>query len=398
MRMDNDNAEFRYVMEKKRKNEEKLDQIRGSMIGGAIGDALGYAVEFESESDIFGTYGPDGITEYELTDGKAVISDDTQMSLFTANGILVGETRLCLRGIGGRPSGYVPNAYQDWLKTQFSDIKSVNRHERYTREGGYSWLLDVPELYAWRAPGNTCLSALRKRAQKGNPGDFIKNPVNESKGCGGVMRIAPLALKYNYFTQQEYLDMEAAQLAAITHGHSLGYMPAAVICHIISMILRVYPEKSLKEIVLEARDAAKKLFAGDPYLPILTDIIDRAVSYSENDKSNLENIHALGEGWVAEETMAIAIYCSLKYQNDFSKAVIVSVNHKGDSDSTGAVTGNIVGALVGYDAIEEKWKRNLELHDVILEMADDLCHGCLMSEYGTYDDPVWRAKYINMHR
>lgn len=398
MRMDNDNAEFRYVMEKKRKNEEKLDQIRGSLIGGAIGDALGYAVEFESESDIFGTYGPDGITEYELTDGKAVISDDTQMTLFTANGILVGETRLCLRGIGGRPSGYVPNAYQDWLKTQFSDIKSVNQHERYTREGGYSWLLNVPELYAWRAPGNTCLSALRKRAQKGDPGDFIKNPVNESKGCGGVMRIAPLALKYNYFTQQEYLDMEAAQLAAITHGHSLGYMPAAVICHIISRILRVYPEKSLKEIVLEARDAAKKLFAGDPYLPILTDIIDRAVSYSENDKSDLENIHALGEGWVAEETMAIAIYCSLKYPNDFSKAVIVSVNHKGDSDSTGAVTGNIVGALVGYDAIEEKWKRNLELHDVILEVADDLCHGCLMSEYGTYDDPEWRAKYINMHR
>jgi ribA/ribD-fused uncharacterized protein len=88
----------------------------------------------------------------------------------------------------------------------------------------------------------------------------------------------------------------------------------------------------------------------------------------------------------------------LKYQNDFSKAIIVSVNHKGDSDSTGAVTGNILGAMVGYDAIEEKWKRNLELHDVILEMADDLCHGCLMSEYGGYEDPDWTSKYINMHR
>ena len=109
------------------------------MIGGAIGDALGYAVEFSSENEIFGTYGPDGITEYKLSGGKALISDDTQMSLFTANGILVGETRFRMRGIGGEPSGYVPNAYQDWMKTQFSDIRTVSKYERYTKEGGFSW-------------------------------------------------------------------------------------------------------------------------------------------------------------------------------------------------------------------------------------------------------------------
>ena len=212
------------------------------------------------------------------------------------------------------------------------------------------------------------------------------------------MRIAPLALKYKYFIYQEDLDREAAQLAAITHGHSLGYMPAAVVCHIISTILKSYPEKSLKEIVLESRDAVADLFAGDPNLPYLTEMIDRAVRLSKNNASDLDNIHALGEGWVAEETMAIAIYCALKYQNDFSKAIIVSVNHKGDSDSTGAVTGNILGALIGYDAIEEKWKKNLELHDVILEMADDLCHGCLMDEYGHYEDPAWISKYMYMHR
>ena len=395
---DEDAEEVEYALKKMKETEVKLDQIRGSMIGGAIGDALGYAVEFSSEREIFGTYGPDGITEYKLTGGKALISDDTQMALFTANGILVGETRFRMRGIGGIPSGYVPDAYQDWMKTQYSDIHTVNMHERYTDEGGRSWLLDVPELYAQRAPGNTCLSALKKRAKMNHPGSFIKNPVNESKGCGGVMRIAPIALKYKYFTYQKDLDMEAAQLAAITHGHSLGYMPAAVVCHIISTILKSYPKKSLKEIVLEARDSAENLFPGDPNLPYLTDIINRAVRLAENDASDLENIHSLGEGWVAEETMAIAIYCALKYQNNFSKAIIVSVNHKGDSDSTGAVTGNILGALVGYDAIEEKWKKNLELHDVILEMADDLCHGCLMDEYGHYEDPAWISKYMYMHR
>ena len=385
-------------MDKRKNASEKQDQIRGSMIGGAIGDALGFVVEFLSEEDIFKNYGPEGITEYRLLDGKALISDDTQMTLFTANGILVGETVLCMNEIGGVPRVYVADAYQDWIKTQYSDFETVNKYTRYTKEGGRSWLLDVPELYSRRAPGSTCVSALLQRAKENPVNDFIRSPLNESKGCGGVMRIAPIALKYEYFARQEDLDMEAAQLAAITHSHSLGYMPAAVVCHIISGILKSYPQKSLKEIVLEARDAAEALFAGDPNLPVLTDIITRAVRLSENDASDLENIHALGEGWVAEETMAIAIYCALKYQNDFSKAIIVSVNHNGDSDSTGAVTGNILGALVGYDAIDHKRKKNLELHDVILEIADDLCQGCPTDENGDCEDPAWTCKYVDMYR
>ena len=105
-------------------------------------------------------------------------------------------------------------------------------------------------------------------------------------------------------------------------------------------------------------------------------------SLSENREMDIDNIHRLGEGWVAEETLAIAIYCALRHQDDFSARIIAAVNHKGDSDSSGAVTGNILGALLGYGAIEEKWKRNLELSDVILEMADDLCHGCQMDELG----------------
>ena len=182
---DEDAEEIQHALEKMKKTEVKLDQIRGSMIGGAVGDALGYAVEFSSEEEIFGTYGPDGITEYRLSGGKALISDDTQMALFTANGILVGETRLCMRGIGGIPHAYVPDAYQDWMKTQCSDIKTVNKYERYTEKGGRSWLLDVPELYSRRAPGNTCLSAIEKRAQMEYSDDFIRRPINNSKGCGG---------------------------------------------------------------------------------------------------------------------------------------------------------------------------------------------------------------------
>ena len=136
------------------------------------------------------------------------------------------------------------------------------------------------------------------------------------------------------------------------------------------------------------------MFKDCEYTSELEDIIDRAVELSENDEADIDNIKCLGAGWVAEEALAIAVYCSLRYQNDFSSGIIAAVNHDGDSDSTGAITGNILGALAGYDAIEEKWKRNLELADVILEMADDLCYGCLMSEYSSYKDPAWENKYL----
>ncbi len=379
--------------------EKDMDRIRGSLIGGAVGDALGYAVEFSGEGEIFREYGSQGITSYDLVDGKAIISDDTQMTLFTANGILVGDTRGAMRGIQGYPRDYVARAYADWYLTQTVSYRDVKRRKPYSDYGRISWLLDVPELYERRAPGNTCLSALG--AHRKDADDYVKNPVNNSKGCGGIMRVAPVALRYrpgiSYSGPLEDLDMEAAQVAAITHGHSLGYMPAAVVSHIISKILMDGADSNLRDIVMEARDTVANIFASDSHLAELINIINLALELSENNADDLENIHRLGEGWVAEETLGIALYCSLKYSHDFSKAMIASVNHKGDSDSTGAVTGNIVGAIVGYDAIEEKWKKNLELHDIILEIADDLCHGCQMNEYSHDSDSDWISKYMEIH-
>lgn len=384
--------EMREIHQKREARGAYLDQIRGSLLGGAVGDALGYPVEFMQADEIFSRYGAGGVREYRLNQetGMAHISDDTQMTLFTATGILVGETRGCLRGIQGEPRGYVYRAYTDWLKTQ-SNIYDGTRGERHE-----SWLMDVPELYSRRAPGNTCLSALAQRKNDGKVvADYIKVPLNDSKGCGGVMRVAPLALYYQGMGMK-MLDMEGAQIAAITHSHSLGYIPAAVLVHIINRIVYARGQQTLKEIVLEAMNTVENLFAGDIYLNELKGIVDRAIALSENHDKDLDNIRQLGEGWVAEETLGIAIYCSLKYQNDFSEGVIAAVNHSGDSDSTGAVTGNILGAWLGYEAIEGKWKEKLELADVILEIADDLCYGCMMSEYGSYYDPEWERKYVFM--
>ena len=378
--------------------DTRRDAVRGCIFGGAVGDALGYAVEFLSEERIFAKYGRTGITAYDIAplSKKALISDDTQMTLFPANGLLVADTRGALHGPRALPRVCVAEAYQDWLKTQESSMREVCRHERCTKEGGSSWLLDVPELYARRAPGNTCLSALWDGSAQE---DYIEKRRNNSKGCGGIMRVAPLGAD-DPFGEIEALDREAAQLAAITHGHSLGYMPAAVLVHVINRIL--FPPAgrpmALKEIVLDARDTVSRLFAGDPYLPALVGIIDRAVLLSENGGDDLANIHRLGEGWVAEETLGIALYCALKYRSDFSAGVIAAVNHKGDSDSTGAVTGNILGALLGCEAIPARWKRDLELADVILEIADDLDRASRMRGQGGKADPAWIEKYVRMRR
>ena len=153
-----------------------MDQVLGCMIGGAVGDALGYAVEFMSYDSIVKEYGERGITSYQLDrQGVAEISDDTQMSLFTAAGILLGMTRGQMRGIMGRIDTYCHWTYLDWLHTQ--EWKS--RHEDARVD---SWLMDVPELYAQRAPGNTCLSALRSL-------EAGKEVRNNSCGCGGFRKL-----------------------------------------------------------------------------------------------------------------------------------------------------------------------------------------------------------------
>ncbi|MBR2310217.1 MAG: ADP-ribosylglycohydrolase family protein [Oscillospiraceae bacterium] len=368
--------------------KKNLDKIRGCLIGGAAGDALGYAVEFLSENYIFSKYGKAGITEYQLHHGKAWISDDTQMTMFTANGLLFGTTRGHMRGIMGPYPGYVAVAYREWYKTQ------VESYEHCNRKFSTCWILNVPELFAARAPGNTCLSAI----DDGCCGS-IENPVNNSKGCGGVMRVAPIGLYLGDSRLASLaIDLMGADVAALTHGHEMGYIPAAMLVHIIRLVSH-NDEITLKDVVLDSMTAMKMLFPEAKTLPGFLKLINKAVTLSAEDVADLDGIHQLGEGWVGDEALAIAIYCALKYSSDFDKALIAAVNHNGDSDSTGAITGNILGAYLGLSAIPEKYTKNLELLDVITEIADDLYYDCNINEYTRPTDPrdiAWEEKYVHI--
>ena len=337
------------------------DKFRGCLIGGAAGDALGYAVEFVGEKYIFHKYGSKGITEYELTKGVAQISDDTQMTMFTADGLLFAKEHLTGGdGMEQYISG-IAACYKDWLKTQ-------ERTWPVKKESCVSRLMDVRELFSPRAPGIACMTSIRKGAY-----GRVRTPINDSKGCGGVMRVAPVGLFFDgegNFGRDE-IDWLGAEAAAITHGHDLGYIPAAALVHIVQRGAHD-DSVTLLETVEEAMEAMKRLFADAVHLNEFLKLTEKAIQLSQMEMDDLDAIHQLGEGWVAEETFAIAVYCALKYADDFDKALIASVNHKGDSDSTGAVTGNILGAYLGFDKIPEKYVEHLELLDTILELADEL--------------------------
>ena len=380
------------------------DRIRGSLMAGAAGDALGYAVEFMSRGSILAKYGLRGIAKFNLTrEGKALISDDTQMTLFTACGMLMGVTRGYTRGIGGRPEKYVDKAYLDWYYTQ------TGKNSRPS----VTWLRNLPELAHRRGPGNTCLSACESLFQG-------KEVHNNSKGCGGIMRVAPMALlmagywargkcPYHVFE----MDEAGAEVAAVTHKHPLAFLPAAMLTHLIFRVISMEEAEvkaSITNIALETIEALGYIYKGEyeEHKRILTNLTLTALSLAANDKSDAENIRLLGEGWTGEEAWAIALYCAVRHIDSIEDALIAAVNHDGDSDSTGAVCGNIMGAIYGYEAIKRMnlfcpqghdFEQTLELSNIILALADDLYTSCIISEYSPIDTPEkhqWYMRYCEM--
>ena len=151
-------------------------------------------------------------------------------------------------------------------------------------------------------------------------------------------------------------------------------------------------EESLQKALQQYKD--KFNVYDEKYYDYFVELVEKAIQLSKENKSDIDAIRELGEGWVAEETFAIAIYSCLKYKNSFEDAIICAVNHDGDSDSTGSVTGNIMGVYLGYDSIPKYYIDNLELKDVIYEIAEDLSSDIPVGEYNDNNDDYWENKYV----
>lgn len=328
----------------------RVSRIRGCLLAGAIGDALGAAVEFDDWEAIRDRFGPDGITAFAPAYGRlGAITDDTQMTLFTAEGFIRARQRFADRGICDIP-GVINRAYLRWLATQGERPP----HDPDVGSAENGWLFQQRFLHSRRAPGNTCMSALRA----GGRGSVDK-PRNDSKGCGGVMRVAPIGL---VASQPFELAVDAA---ALTHGHPSGYLSAGALGELISNVM---DGRSLEEAVQRARDRVAVEAGGGE----VADAIDHAMRMTSSaPRPSAESISQLGEGWVGEEALAISIYCALLAE-DVRDGIVRAVNHSGDSDSTGAITGNILGALHGEEALPADLLAGLEGREVIEQLADDL--------------------------
>jgi ADP-ribosylglycohydrolase len=358
----------------------KNSKIQGSLIGGAIGDALGYPFEFKKDfnkEDVLNSYKKNSVN---------YISDDTQMTLFTANGILYWATRGNMRGIAPSISDCVRMAYKCWYNTQVQNINFINQD--------ICWISKIKELKIQRSPGVTCLQSLSN-----SDGGSLSLPINDSKGCGGIMRVAPIGLYFDSINGDiANVGKVGAETTAITHGHPLAIISSYVTSILISLLTYhndISIEKALEEAMKIYEDNLSNNYPkkfNDDFIFL----INKSVKLAHQDIDDKFAISELGEGWTAEETLAIAIYSCIKYSNNFENAILCAVTHDGDSDSTGEVAGNIIGSYLGIEKIPEELISRLELKDTIMEIADDLSIKCPVNQYSNNDTLEainWLKKY-----
>lgn len=293
-----------------------------------MGDALGYQVEFDRWESIQRRFGPQGVDR--MLGNR--ISDDTQMTLFTAEGLLLAAP--------GEEVEQVRLAYLRWLETQREPMPPM----------GSEGLAAQPWLYARRAPGNACLSGLKDGARPG------VNP--NSKGCGTVMRSAPFGLR---FPPEQAFDL-AEQCSALTHGHPTAGASAGAFAMIVAHLTNgVSPQRAVSDTLLHLRGGLDRSETAD--------LLQRAYALAGNVPPGPNTCTPLGEGWIAEEALAIAVYCLLG-TDDVRAGLTAAVSHGGDSDSTGAILGNLYGAAYGHAALPIEWASQVEGRDVIATLAD----------------------------
>jgi ADP-ribosyl-[dinitrogen reductase] hydrolase len=328
------------MIEPSKTSPKPLDRLTGLLIGGAVGDALGAPVEFMRRTEILSRFGPEGITRYAPAyDRLGAITDDTQMTLFTLEGLIRADIRWRSRGICN-PVSVIDRAYRRWYATQ--------TNPKGKSEDLDGWLIDLPQLWSRRAPGNTCLGAFESNRGIAEPA------TNNSKGAGGIMRVGPIGL----IGARDAFGL-ATSAAALTHGHVTGSVAAGWFAAWIEGIGHGLDPRV-------AAVAALRL-CGDR-APELNIALDQALARSGNPANVVPA--ALGEGWIAEEAAAVALWCVLTATNPF-EALRLAVNIDGDSDTTGSLVGQVMGAIHGTSWIPTPLIDQLELKSEIERLAAD---------------------------
>lgn len=345
-------------------------RVRGCLYGGAVGDALGAPVEFLTVDRIHAEYGPAGLREPQGHPPR--ISDDTQLTVWTLDGLV----RARLHKLSGtepqRPTLYwVHDAYLRWLLTQ-NEAPPEGLDPARIRTG---WLIDHPAMQGVRGPGMTCLNALRSSERPLR----TDRTANRSKGCGTVIRVAPVAFMARSAGHAfEY----GAMAGALTHGHPTAWLASATLAHLLCDLLGGV---DLLDAVVAARERVDAELDGMEVVAALDAALDLSDRVPDPTPRTLA---ALGSGRVAEEALAIAVYCAL-VGRDMRHALTLAVHHDGNSNATAGICGHLVGAWRGTETLPSDWVVRLDLQDLLLPLIDD-CMVLADPGFGR-DDARWPA-------
>lgn len=328
------------------------DRIVGALLGGAVGDALGFPIEFD-----------DGATaERRLAEAGGgfirpgagplgAISDDTQLTMFTAEALArrTGDDAAAVRQAGH-------GANLAWYRTQCASSPA----------GDARGLAAEPWLSVRRAPGATMMSSLAGVAAEARA-DRVADAANDSKGCGTVMRSAPFGLILDWSPAQAY--GAAAATARLTHGHPSAATSAGAFAMLVRLLVDGHGLAGALGLVLA------ELRLRDPLDGAQTDAALRGAIFAAGlARPSRHRLEALGEGWVAEEALAIAVYAALSHPgpDEVGRALALAVAHGGDSDSTGSICGNLLGAVHGSAALPEALAQTVEGAEQLRTLAAEL--------------------------
>jgi ADP-ribosylglycohydrolase len=294
------------------KDKTMFDRFQGCIHGLAIGDALGYPVEFLTLDEIRTSYGRSGITEYGYNDlnlSEGTYSDDTQMTLAVADALLASKS--------DSVDEIMENVSREFLKWR-----------------------DSPDND--RAPGNTCMQGLFNLSRTKS----WKTSGLDSLGCGAAMRTAPIGLIYH--DNPEKLKEIATASSVITHNNPASIASAIANAYLVSRAIQGQDPGNLEALIEFTKDLS----------PVFTQKI-RQINQVENYSPDTA-LKTLGQGWHGHEAVALALYCLKKNEMDFEKSVIMGANTDGDSDSIASIAGGIAGAYCGYLRIPKRLLRGLE--------------------------------------
>lgn len=351
--------------------QRKRDLYLGCLIGGAIGDACGYEWKelYKDEEDKKLSY-------FIQTDNKARISDDTQMTLFAANAIIYAKTNK------EELVSTLKSAYEKWKDTQ-NDNPKIDQSKM--------WIFEDKRLHKMRNPDLDLIFKSMK-IEDGNV-QYILDNVN---GSGSVMRAAPLGLAVHYDSTHSRDDdhMGVTKLAVsdamLTHGHPSAIEASTIFANLIFNLVQYKPteRKDLVDMI-----SLVELFGH--YEKEEHAMLRNAVTMALDPKiTDHDAANAIGAINTAIEVLSYAVFCAIRYQNDFEKAIYAATKHQGYRGTTATICGNILGAWYGADKIKQIFDVSyLELSDVIDVLANDL-YECIeegVPELGKNGE--WDQKY-----